>query len=357
MNIVHISECPSLQTSGMGRIQFHWNQELRNRGHEVVSIEPPQLGKISHPALFPFAANSYYKKNGISPDIIVAHEPVSGMFVKKGKPVFLVSHGIEARNWELSLKGKIPNPNALNLKTRLLFPLWRLYWCELGIRKSYKLLLSNTEDADYVQVKYKRKANDIMVFLNGYYPELIQERILENKTPVILWNSSWIERKGKDVFLDALMMLHARGIKFEVLIAGTGYDRSIVLEQIPNELKHTVQVISHFDFEKEKELLTKANIFVLASYFEGLPLSLVQSMAGGLCCIASNNCGQRDIIRHSENGLLFSTGNAQDLAFNLEKVILDRVLMKNLGSNASLTIQPCTWEVVSKEVADFVLTS
>lgn len=355
IKFLHVSECPTGLNSGMGRIQYNWNREIESRGNLLQSIEPAQIGPLKHPLFFAIKAKKYFNNTAIKPDVIICHEPASGAFVKKQIPVFLVSHGIESRYWELSLQGKIPNPNVMSLKTRLLFPLWRLAGCNKGLKYAHKLLLSNEEDANYAQVKFGRKASDIKIFKNGYYPDsvpVIKSFIPE--VPTILWNASWLDRKGKDVFIAALAKLADQGISFKCILAGTGYEEDSVMSEINQSLKPFIRVISKFKSDEEQSLLANSEIFVLPSYFEGLPLSLVQAMASGLCCVVSDNCGQRDIVQNNINGLKFETGNADQLAVQLEKVIGDVPLRQKLALAAQSNIQPCDWNTVSKEVIDFV---
>ncbi len=338
----------------MGRIQYNWNREIESRGHTLQCIEPKELGKLKHPLFFPIKAKAFLRNSSISPDAIISHEPASGVFVNKA-PVFLVSHGIEARYWELSLKGKIPNQNAGNFKTRLLFPLWRLSVCNKGLRKAHKLLLSNEEDANYAQLKFNRKASDIMIFKNGYYFESVPaQKSMMAEPPVILWNASWLDRKGKTVLVGALDLLYKKGILFHCTIAGTGYPEDEVLSEIPADLHPFITVISKFQSSEEMQLLANSSIFVLPSYFEGLPLSLIQAMASGLCCVVSDNCGQRDVIKHNLSGLLFETGNPEKLGIELERVIKDIELRNRLAENSKNEVKDWNWKSVSKEVIDFI---
>lgn len=355
LKIIHVSECPTSLNSGMGRIQYNWNNEIRARGHDLTLIEPGQIGPLRHPLFFPMKAKGFLKNSGIKPDVIISHEPASGAFVGKGVPVYLVSHGIEARYWELSLQGKIPNPNVASLKTRILFPLWRLAVCNKGLRKSHKLLLSNEEDANYAQLRFGRRADDIKIFKNGFNINPIDVLQDSNRElPTILWNASWLERKGKDVLIGALNILKSKEIKYKIIIAGTGYPESMVLEELVKDLTLSASVISKFKSEEEVSLLSSADIFVLPSYFEGLPLSLIQAMASGLCCVVSDNCGQRDVIKHNVTGLKFETGNSQDLASQLERIIIDVNLRRKIGIAGKNASALWDWKTVSADVVNFI---
>jgi glycosyltransferase involved in cell wall biosynthesis len=57
------------------------------------------------------------------------------------------------------------------------------------------------------------------------------------------------------------------------------------------------------------DVLAAADIFVLPSLWEGLPIGLLEAMAMGTAVIASNVDGTKEIIRHDENGWLVETDN------------------------------------------------
>ncbi|HEX9860918.1 MAG TPA: glycosyltransferase, partial [Nitrospirota bacterium] len=62
-----------------------------------------------------------------------------------------------------------------------------------------------------------------------------------------------------------------------------------------------------FDVER---YMAGMDIFTLPSYREGISVSLLQALAMGLPCIASDIRGNREIMRHKETGLLFPVGDA-----------------------------------------------
>jgi glycosyltransferase involved in cell wall biosynthesis len=87
------------------------------------------------------------------------------------------------------------------------------------------------------------------------------------------------------------------------------------------------------------DVLASADIFVLPSLWEGLPIGLLEAMAMGKAIIASNVDGTSEIIFHQENGWLIET---KDLVSNLAKAIIiiskDEENRKRLGQNARNTV-------------------
>ena len=77
--------------------------------------------------------------------------------------------------------------------------------------------------------------------------------------------------------------------------------------------------------------LRAIDIFVLPSRTEALSNSLMEAMACGCACIASNVGGTPELIRHGETGLLFETGKVAALAETLRTLICDESLRRRLA--------------------------
>ena len=67
--------------------------------------------------------------------------------------------------------------------------------------------------------------------------------------------------------------------------------------------------------------MAKHKIFVMSSRFEGLNLSVIEAMAAGCLVIGSDAVGVNELIEHKKDGLVFSIGDAQTLANQLESVL------------------------------------
>ncbi|MCF0134807.1 MAG: glycosyltransferase [Lachnospiraceae bacterium] len=79
--------------------------------------------------------------------------------------------------------------------------------------------------------------------------------------------------------------------------------------------------------------LCKGDIFVLPSQYEGMPMSLIEAMAAGLPCIATNVGGARDVMEEGVSGLLCDP-EEESFANRLRVLIQDETLRKKLGENA-----------------------
>lgn len=348
--IVHVADIEVNQESGMGRVAWHWKQEIERRGYQYIHIGPSQVGTLPHRGLFPYAAYRAYHRLGCKADAFLVHEASSGPFLNRKTPAIVFSHGSDRRSWNMALQ----NGARISLKARIIFPLWRLRHCDLGYRKSDMLLVLNKEDMLYAQEYYHRDPSSIYIFKNGVDPSPLNEQVEPNDQITISFIATWSKRKGIETLVKAGEILHKKGLRLNWLLAGTGGNQETILNDWGSELHPFVEVIPSFKSEEEENLLARTSIFVLPSFYEGQPLSLLQAMETGRCCITTNCCGQRDLIQQGENGLLYEPGDFQELASLIEKCANDKDLRIRLGKNAKLSMNARTWDKTTVELFDHI---
>lgn len=110
--------------------------------------------------------------------------------------------------------------------------------------------------------------------------------------------------KGHIYLLQALCLITKEIKNFKLLIVGDGPNR----RHLENEVRSfnlDGNVIFTGVREDINELLHLSQIFVLPTLSEGLPLTLLEALSAGICCIASDIGPVREIISSGNNGLLF----------------------------------------------------
>lgn len=125
--------------------------------------------------------------------------------------------------------------------------------------------------------------------------------------PVFLFVGRQVKEKGLQELVDAFEYLPEQA---HVVIVGGQVpgDR----DSIHIEAKDRLHVLG--EREDIPNLLSAADVFVLPSYREGLPRSIIEAMAMGKPVIATNIRGCREEVIHEQTGLLCNVQDAQDLA-------------------------------------------
>ncbi|MCD7847906.1 MAG: glycosyltransferase [Oscillospiraceae bacterium] len=108
------------------------------------------------------------------------------------------------------------------------------------------------------------------------------------------------------------------------------------------------------------DVLSKADLFILSSDYEGMPNALIEAMATGLPCI-STNCptGPAQLIQTGTNGILVPVNDIDEMKNAINFVALDQLKAQEIGKNARSTISKwCSLENILdswQDVFDFVL--
>ncbi|WP_203619571.1 glycosyltransferase [Apilactobacillus nanyangensis] len=96
-----------------------------------------------------------------------------------------------------------------------------------------------------------------------------------------------------------------------------------------------IKITGWLSREEMCDLVQKYKFFVLCSRWEGLPLSLLEAMALGKCCLVSNVIGNRDTIINYDNGIVFNDSNDFNNAFNS----IDDNVVKKISENAIVDVE------------------
>jgi glycosyltransferase involved in cell wall biosynthesis len=81
-----------------------------------------------------------------------------------------------------------------------------------------------------------------------------------------------------------------------------------------------------------EKLLSEAQVFVLASNYEGFPISIVEAMRAGLPVVASDVGGVRESVQDGHNGFLIPRGDMRMLRDKLQVLISDSNLREMMGA-------------------------
>lgn len=107
------------------------------------------------------------------------------------------------------------------------------------------------------------------------------------------------------------------------------------------------------DWLGTQELFHNAAAFVLPSAVEGLPLSLLEGLAHGVPCIASDIAANTEVLGEPPAGLVYPVGDVEALSTALQSVLDDAVLSARLCAAGPKRIAAAyEWDRIAHQVAD-----
>lgn len=155
------------------------------------------------------------------------------------------------------------------------------------------------------------------------------------------------EQKNHGRLLRAFVLFHNKHSDSELWLIGDGEKKTEIETFVcKNALSENVKFLGlQSDVH---EFLREADIFVLPSDYEGMPMTIIEAMGTGLPCIASNVGGIPDMISNGVDGMLIEP-NEGALVDAIESLYNDMTLRKKLGENAKKRAQSFSSEQMARE--------
>ena len=161
------------------------------------------------------------------------------------------------------------------------------------------------------------------------------------KTIIAVGDVNRYHQKGFDNLLLIAKEVTAVHPDWKFKIVGGGEDGRKHLEALTREYQ-IERNIEFTGFRSDVQaLLNSADIFILPSRYEGLPMSLLEGMSQNLACIAYDCVsGPSDIIEDQKNGILVSDQNHEEMVAKLNQLISNSDYRKQLSQAASSALNP-----------------
>ena len=146
------------------------------------------------------------------------------------------------------------------------------------------------------------------------------------ESPMILLSVGRLHPVKNHAFLiEACCELKSRGRDFVCLIAGEGPERNTLTRLIQRlGLQGNVELLGALPREWLSYYYQIADIVVLTSFSEGIPLVLMEAMAHERTVLAPAITGIPELVEHGRTGFLYRPGSLQDFVNQIEEIWSDR---------------------------------
>jgi colanic acid/amylovoran biosynthesis glycosyltransferase len=163
------------------------------------------------------------------------------------------------------------------------------------------------------------------------------------------------QEKGQLLLIAAVAALAAKGVLFELVLAGDGPMRA-ELESVINDLalEKYIRITGWISSGQVRQEILAARALVLPSFAEGLPVVLMEAMALRRPVLTTYISGIPELVRPGENGWLFPAGSVEDLATAmhdcLSRPLEDLLKMGNAGYDC--VVQRHSIDVEARKLGD-----
>lgn len=224
---------------------------------------------------------------------------------------------------------------AFNLNNKV--PRLLKYLISFCLNYANQIIVLSVIEKDFLISYYNISKNKILVLSNCVKLPL-KEHIDDNfnTKAEILYLGRLDKNKGLKEIVESLSQLK---VDFKFEIAGTGSDKQWFLKECKKKIPdkyHYNGVVSGID---KINLLSKCNIFLLPSYYEGMPNALLEAMSYGLVPIITPVGSIPNIINNEENGFLVPIKDNIKIIHAIDMIIKNPKLFNTLSKNAIQTIR------------------
>jgi len=138
--------------------------------------------------------------------------------------------------------------------------------------------------------------------------------------------------KCQVLLVQACGRLRDADVPFQLTFVGAGPDRERVERAIRElGLQDRIMLTGALNQEEVRAQFARADIFVLPSLAEGIPVVLMEAMASGVPCVTTPVNGIPELIQHEQTGLLARPGDVESLAEQLRRLIDEPALHRPLA--------------------------
>ncbi|WP_267926512.1 glycosyltransferase family 4 protein [Desulfolithobacter dissulfuricans] len=151
--------------------------------------------------------------------------------------------------------------------------------------------------------------------------------------PVVMLAARLLREKGVEEFVEAARLLEDQGVAARFVLVGDPDPANPGSVSNTDITAWTEQGIIEWWGKSNNmpETLVRASIVCLPSYREGLPKVLLEAMACGRPCVATDVPGCREAVKDGENGFLVPVRDPESLAEALKQLIDDAALRQKMG--------------------------
>lgn len=272
----------------------------------------------------------------INPDLIISEvyrHPHTKQALKVAKqlkkPIFLTTHApfvdkklrTKLNNIQVLLFDKIFKKYINQFDKIITIAKWEFPYLEkLGVNKEKIVYIPNPIPDEFFNNKITKEKENVKKSKD-------KNKIMEepNKQTNILFFGRISPVKNLECLIRAVKILKDNNINIKVDIIGPAEENYLMnIKNLIKELNLEQEIIfkpAVFEIKEKIKTYKEHNIFVLPSWREAMPISLIEAGACGLTLVSSKTLGTLEIIENNKTGYIFEINNEKGLAERIRLAI------------------------------------
>ena len=178
----------------------------------------------------------------------------------------------------------------------------------------------------------------------------IRKRLgISNRDELVLFFGRLNATKGVDKLVEVAKEITKERKDIYFVFRGPDEGMRYVVEDAVKKNKNIILVKETRDKEEIAKTYQSADVYVLPSYREGLPLSLFEAFASGLPVVASPVNGIPYEMKEPENGFLVKYGDLRNLKRRILQILDDKKLAERISKNNKIKAKNYNWDLIYRK--------
>jgi len=230
------------------------------------------------------------------------------------------------------------------------------------IMKKADALIPVSHDAKEDLLNYHIPADKMHVIHNGVDTKFFRpstptykDKYLDGFDNLLIFQGRIIRQKGLKYLMNAMPKILEEHPKTKLLIIGSGKDTKKIKRQTASmKLNDYVGFPGFIPEQDLPHMFSSADVFIMPSLWEVLPITLLEALSCGAPLVASNAGGNPEIVKHCKNGYIFDMKDSDTMAHYINKLLSDRNLRKKMGKESrNIALKEFDWDIITKQTIDF----
>lgn len=254
-----------------------------------------------------------------------------------GKRCVVTVHGLDHRRAKWGILARI----YLNISERV------------AVKFADEIIVLNENTKKYFKSKYGRDTYFISNGVNreaSVEPDLIQQQYGLKKNAYILFLGRLVPEKGIQYLIEAFRQVRTDKI---LVIAGCSSDTDKYTKKLIKMAEGDDRIVFTGFVQRPvlDELYSNAYVYVLPTDLEGMPLTLLEAMSYGNCCLVSDIPECTEVVE--DKAVLFQKGNVSDLRDKIQMLCdHEKMVMQYKVQSADFVCGKYQWDSVVAETLD-----
>lgn len=195
-------------------------------------------------------------------------------------------------------------------------------------------IVLGTEAENFVIKQLRVPESRVEIVINGVpAPTVPRRNRSAGAVHRLLFVGNLFERKGVTDLLNAVALLRLKDLHIELVFAGGGDVQAYTAKAAALGLEKRVMFVGWSTQTEVARLMAQADILVLPSYDEGLPLVILEALANGVAVVCSPVGEIPSLLCHDVSACFVQPGDVNGLSATLQRVLEQPGLMNLLERN------------------------